>query len=160
MQLTPQDIRNQEFAKKTFGGLDADEVNAFLVQVSSQVEESKRKNLELSDQLRVTREQVERYRQTEQLLQDTAVTLQSMLEEKRSEANKESELIIAEAKARASREVEYIRKEADELAREVEELKRQKSHFFIRMKSVLKSQSELLEALEFTEETKLESFSE
>jgi cell division initiation protein len=160
MQLTPQDIRNQEFAKKTFGGLDTDEVNAFLVQVSSQVEESKRKNLELGDQLRVTREQVERYRQTEQLLQETAVTLQSMLEEKRSEANKEAELIIAEAKARASREVEHIRKEADDLAREVEELKRQKSHFFIRMKSVLKSQGELLEALDFTEETELESFSE
>lgn len=160
MQLTPQDIRNQEFAKKTFGGLDTDEVNAFLVQVSSQVEESSRKNLELGDQLRVTREQVERYRQTEQLLQETAVTLQSMLEEKRSEANKEAELIIAEAKARASREVEHIRQEADDLAREVEELKRQKSHFFIRMKSVLRSQGELLEALEFSEDTELESFSE
>lgn len=160
MQLTPQDIRNQEFAKKTFGGLDTDEVNAFLVQVSSQIEESNRKNLELGDQVRVTREQVERYRQTEQLLQETAVTLQSMLEEKRSEANKEAELIIAEAKARASREVEHIRKEADDLAREVEELKRQKSHFFIRMKSVLKSQGELLEALEFSEDSELESISE
>jgi DivIVA domain-containing protein len=37
MDLTPLDIRNQEFRTKTFGGLDRDEVQAFFDSSGSRI---------------------------------------------------------------------------------------------------------------------------
>lgn len=151
MELTPIDIRNQEFKRRTFGGVDSEEVAVFLQQVASEYENKIRQAQDLNEKLSASKAQVEHYKSLEQVLQNTALTLQRTLEEKTAQANREAEIIIAEAKAKAWQETEVIRREAESLRSEIEALRTQRTSFFVRMRHLVRSQSDLLEALESDE---------
>lgn len=148
MEISPIDIRNQSFKKKTFGGYDPDEVHAFLAQVAAQVESLVKKGTETNEKLKISEERVNYYKLIEKTLQDSVVTMQKTVDEKRSNANKEAELIIAEAKANATKETELIRNQANEMRVEIEALRTQKENYFIRIRSLIKSQDQLLNAME------------
>ncbi len=148
MKLTPLDIRKQEFRKKTFGGFDPEEVMAFLSQVAESVEGSQRETIHLKEKLKVCNEQLNHFKLIENTLQESALTMQKVIDEKKQEANKEAEFIIAQARANALKETESIRNESEALRKEVQLLKSQRNNFFIRMKSVLGAQKELISALE------------
>lgn len=152
MELTPIDLRNQEFKRKRFGGIDPEEVQAFLSQVAVEFELKIQLIQELSTRLDAARSQIDHYKSLEQTLQDTALTLQRTLEEKTAQANREAEIIIAEAKAKAWQETDSIRREAENLRHEMEALKAQRKTFFVRMKHIVNSQSELLSAFEEEDE--------
>ena len=62
--------------------------------------------------------------------------------------SEEAEIIVAEAKARAVREVESTKKEAEELRMEIEQLKQLRTNYFIRCRALIKGQEELLSAME------------
>lgn len=148
MALTPLDIRNQTFRKKTMGGYDPEEVHAFLNQVAVELEKQSRVRTELNERLKIAEERVNYYKLIEKTLQDSVVTMQKTVDEIKHSAEKEAQLIIAEAKARAVREVEETRKQADDLRREIEILKQQRTNYFIRIRSLIRGQEELLEAME------------
>lgn len=148
MELTPIDIRNQEFRRRTFRGIDGEEVAAFLQQVAQEYELKIRQVQDLSEKLSSARSQIEHYKSLEQVLQNTALTLQRTLEEKTAQANREGEIIIAEAKAKAWQETDSIRREAESLRSEIEGLRSQRTSFFVRMRHLVRSQSDLLDALE------------
>jgi cell division initiation protein len=148
MKLNPIDIRNQQFKSKTFGGIDPDEVRSFLNQVAQDFEELTRESLEHSERLRIAQEQIAHYQSIEKTLQDTAVTMQKVLEQKTQDAHREADLIIAEAKNQAEKEVASIRAESAQLITDIQVLKDQKRNFFIRFKSLLDSQSQMVQALE------------
>lgn len=148
MELTPLDIRNQTFHKKRFGGFDPDEVKAFLDTAAKAFEESGRNRTELTERLKIAEERVGYYKQIEKTIQDAAVTMQKTLDEVKRNAEKESELLIAEAKTRAQKEVENTRREAESLRAEIEQLKQLRTNYFIRIRAMVKSQSDLLSAME------------
>ena len=52
MNITPLDILQQQFKGRIFGGLDPDEVDGFLQQVSSEMEQLIRENNDLKEQNR------------------------------------------------------------------------------------------------------------
>lgn len=148
MELTPLDLRNQTFAKKTLGGYDPQEVHAFLAQAANELEKQSRQRTELTERLKLSEERVNYYRQIERTLQDSVLTMQKTLDEAKRNAEREAELIIAEAKARAIREVEETKRRADTLRSEIETLKGQRTNYFIRVRSLIRSQEELLAAME------------
>ncbi|NLB63228.1 MAG: DivIVA domain-containing protein [Fibrobacter sp.] len=148
MDLTPLDVRNQSFRKKTLGGLDPEEVSAFLNQVATDMEKQARARTELTERLKIAEERVNYYKLIEKTLQDSVVTMQKTTDEAKFNAEREAELIIAEAKARALREVEETKKNATDLRAEIEVLKQQRTNYFIRIRALLRSQEELLEAME------------
>lgn len=148
MELTPLDLRNQTFAKKTFGGYDPQEVHAFLAQAANELEKQSRNRTELSERLKISEERVNYYKLIERTLQDSVLTMQRTMDESKHHAERESELIIAEAKARALREVEETRRQADQLRTEIETLKGQRTNYFIRIRALIRSQEELLLAME------------
>lgn len=148
MEMTPLDIRNQEFRRKTFGGLDPEEVQAFLSHLASEYESRLRESQDASDKLIIAKEQITHYKSLEGTLQETALTLQKILEEKKVQAQKEAEFIIAEAKNNAYKETEAIRREAENLRTEIVGLRAQKAAFFSRIRNALRTQEELLEAME------------
>ena len=115
MELTPLDIRNQSFHKKNFNGIDAEEVKAFLETAANAFEQMSRDKTDLTERLKVAEERVNYYRQIEKTIQDAVVTMQKTVDEVKATAEKEAEIIVAEAKARAVREVESTKKEAEEL---------------------------------------------
>ena len=74
--------------------------------------------------------------------------MQRTVDEVKASAEKEAELIIAEAKARAVREVESTKKQAEDLRAEIEQLKQLRSNYFIRCRALIRGQEELLAAME------------
>jgi cell division initiation protein len=148
MEISPLDIRNQSFKKKSFGGFDPEEVQAFLEQVAREMENLNHHSVELNEKLKVAEERVNYYKLIEKTLQDSVVTMQKTVDEAKANAEKEGELIIAEAKAQAVRESERIRNEASELRSEVQSLRTQRTNYFIRIRSVIRAQEELLKAME------------
>ncbi len=148
MELTPLDIRNQTFHTKRFGGYAPEEVKAFLETAAKSFEELGRKRTELTERLKIAEERVNYYKQIEKTIQDAAVTMQRTMEEIKRNAEKEGELIVAEAKTRAQREVENTKHEAESLRSEIEQLKQLRTNYFIRIRAMVKSQSELLAAME------------
>lgn len=156
MELTPLDLRNQTFAKKTFGGYDPEEVSSFLNQVAHELERQSRSRTELAERLKIAEERVHYYKLIEKTLQDSVLTMQKTVDEIKHNADREAELIIAEAKARAVREVEETKKRADDLRSEIEVLKTQRTNYFIRARALIRGQEELLAAME-REQTDLRS---
>lgn len=148
MELTPLDIRNQTFHTKRFGGYSPEEVKAFLETAAKSFEELGRKRTELTERLKIAEERVNYYKQIEKTIQDAAVTMQRTMEEVKRNAEKEGELIVAEAKTRAQCEVENTKHEAESLRSEIEQLKQLRTNYFIRIRAMVKSQSELLAAME------------
>ena len=55
---------------------------------------------------------------------------------------------MAEAKNRAQHEVENTKREAEDLRSEIEQLKQLRTNYFIRIRAMIKSQSDLLTAME------------
>ena len=148
MEMTPLDIRRQEFRRKSFGGLDPNEVQAFLGQLADVFEGKQREVVDLQDKLKAAREQVGAFRAIEKTLQDAAVMLQRTLEDRKAEANREAEFILAQARAAAQKETEATRRESERLQDEIQSLRTQRINFFVRMRSLLNSLQELLSALE------------
>ena len=141
MELTPLDIRNQTFHKKNFGGIDPEEVKAFLETAAGAFEQMSRDKTDLTERLKVAEERVNYYRQIEKTIQDAVVTMQRTVDEVKATAEKE-------AKARAVREVESTKKEAEELRMEIEQLKQLRTNYFIRCRALIKGQEDLLSAME------------
>ena len=141
MELTPLDIRNQTFHKKNFGGIDPDEVKAFLETAATAFEQMSRNRTDLTERLKIAEERVNYYRQIEK-------TMQKTVDEVKANAEKEAELIIAEAKARAIKEVENTKKSAEDLRAEIEQLKQIRTNYFIRCRALIRGQEDLLSAME------------
>lgn len=148
MELTPLDIRNQTFSTKRFGGINPEEVKAFLETAAQAFEQISRMRTDLVERLKIAEERVNYYKQIEKTIQDAVMTMQRSVDEVKRSADKEAELIIAEAKARAVREVENTKRQAEEMRSEIEQLKQLRANYFIRTRALIRSQEELLRAME------------
>jgi len=148
MELTPLDIRNQKFSAKKLGGLDPDDVQAFLNQVAVSFEELLEERADLLRTINNDKKTVEDYRRIEKTLNDAVFTMQKVLEDTRARANKEADLIIAEAKAKAEKEADAIKSHANNLRFEIDRLKQMKIGYFARLRNLMRTQEDLLSSME------------
>ncbi len=79
MNITPLDIRKQEFGRK-MRGYDPEEVHGFLERVASALEEANAAVATLEERMKEAEGRLGHYRLIEQNLQDAAVTVQKSLE--------------------------------------------------------------------------------
>jgi cell division initiation protein len=144
--ITPLDIKKHEFTPK-FRGYDPDEVRALLDSIAKEFEELNRQNAQLSERLKISEERVNHYRLIEKTLQDAVVTMQETLEEKRKSAEQEAGIVLQQARQRADEELHSSREHVATLRADIYALENQKREFFIRLRNLLRSQSEILEAM-------------
>jgi len=148
MDLTPLDIRNQKFSGKKLGGLDPDEVQAFLNQVAATFENLLVERADLLKTINNDKKTVEDYRRLEKSLTEAVYTVQRALDEIKAKAHNEAESIIAEAKVRAEREVDAIKSQAGDLHAEIDRLKQIRVGYFIKLRNLMRTQEDLLNSLE------------
>ncbi len=144
--MTPLDIKKHEFSR-AWRGYDPDEVHALLDAIAREFEELTRRNTQLSEQLRMTEEESGRYRMAEKTLQDAAVTLQQMLEEKRRVAEQEVSVMLQEARQRVEEELLAGRQHAAALRAEVRSLEELKAQYHVQYRNLLRTQSQMLDSL-------------
>jgi cell division initiation protein len=148
MELTPLDIRNQKFGAKKLGGLDPDEVQAFLNEVAVSFENLLNERADLLKTINNDKKSLDKFHEMETILKDAVVTMQETLTETKVRANKEAELIIAEAKAKAEKESDAIRSRAGELRLDIDRLKQMQVSYFARLRNLMRTQEDLLASME------------
>jgi cell division initiation protein len=143
MRITPLDIRKQPF-RRAMRGFDTDAVNSFLEMVAGEFEEIIRQNSGYASRVKQLEEKCESYAKIERTLNETLLTAQKLADDSRAGSQKEADLIIREATARAGQEENEIRRRIMKLENELASLKNQRDTFLERFKGLLTTQLNLL----------------
>ncbi len=139
MHITPIDIQQQQFKGKMFGGLDQEDVDAFLQSVASEMESLIRENNELREQeARQSREMLG-IAEKEKEMRDILLGAQRITEDMKVNARKEAELIVSEAELKAERIIADSERQLGDLKARVEDVRRQKIQFEMSLKALLDS---------------------
>ncbi|WHZ17743.1 MAG: Cell division initiation protein DivIVA [Nitrospira sp.] len=147
MKITPIDIQQMAFPVK-FRGYDREEVNRFLEELALTVENLNRENNALRDKLATTEQQVADLRRTEATLSSTLVSAQSLAEDVKRSAQRESELIVKEAELKASEIIRQARVSLSDMQRGLADLQKQRLMMVERFRATLRSFERMLEVEE------------
>ena len=100
--ITPMDIHNKTFSRQ-LRGFSQEEVNAFLEELASDYEKIYREHRETEEEMDTIRTKLRNYEKMEATMSSTLVMAQETAENVKRAAEKEAELCIREAKAKASK---------------------------------------------------------
>lgn len=156
MRITPLDIQQKQFPMK-FRGFDVEEVYAFLEVVREEMEDLLRENASLKEQLYRAESQIKEYRDMETTLRETLMTAQQMVEEYKTNARKEAELLIKEAELKADAMLKEAQEKVVKIHEDIVDLKGIRRHFKEEVKRLIESH---LRMLEFDLEREAEGASE
>jgi len=144
MNITPLDIQQQQFKGKMLGGLDPNDVDAFLQIVAAEMESLIRENTELKEQAKKVSLHLEELSQREVTLRDTMLAAQKVTEEMKANAQKEANLIVSEAELRGERIVAEAENRLLQLNNQIHEVRRLKLQFETNLKSLLEAHLKML----------------
>jgi len=117
--LTPLDVRRYEFGR-VLRGYDPERVDQFRDEVAEELDRLTRLNQELEQKARGFHDQLKAFRDRDKALNDALVHAQQLRGEIREQAERESQLMLREAKAGADQLLSTaqadIRRAEDELA--------------------------------------------
>ncbi len=142
--ITPLDIENKKFSKKTFNGYDPEEVDIFLDDLTKDYENLYRQSTENKKAVEDLETKLEHYKQIETAMQGTLLMAQNAAEEAKNNAKKEAEQIIKDAERKAKESTVDIDGEIKSKKKELDELKKQFDVYKAKMESLLISQLELI----------------
>lgn len=143
--LTPVDIRHREF-ERAMRGYDIASVEDFKRQVADELERLLRLNQDLEAKARGFHEQLRAFRERDKALNDALVSAQQLRSEIREQAERESQLILREARADGERIVDAARAEIERLQREIEQLDRSRRAYLAHMRTIAERQLAEIEA--------------
>jgi cell division initiation protein len=144
MRITPLDIQQMGFQVK-LRGYDRDEVNRFLEEIAHTVESLNRENATLHERITSLEQQVVELKRTETTLSNTLVSAQSLAEDVKRSAQRDSELIIKEAELKAGELFRQARVELGNTQRDLAVLKKQRLLMVERMRATLHTFGRMLD---------------
>jgi DivIVA domain-containing protein len=106
--LTPLDVRRYDF-RTALRGYEREHVDQFREQVATELERLGRLTSDLEAKTRSFAEQLKSFRERDQALNEALVSAQQLRNEMKQQAEKESELILREARAEAARIMDAAR---------------------------------------------------
>ncbi len=144
MRITPLDIQQKQFPMR-FRGFDVDEVYSFLELIREELEELLRESASLKEQLGRADEQMQEHRNMETTLRETLMTAQQMVEDYKTNARKEAELILKEAELRADTMIKEAQEKVVKIHEDIVDLKGIRRHFKEEIKRLIESHMKMLE---------------
>ena len=145
--ITPLEIENKKFSKKTLNGYDPEEVDEFLDDLTKDYEKLYKQVAEEKKEVDELNEKLEHYTQIESTLQSTLLLAQSASEEVKNAAQKQAEQIIKESEIKAKEATKGLDKEIADKKKELEGVKKDFDVYKAKMESLLISQLELLKEI-------------
>ncbi len=121
------------------------EVDNFLDLLASEFEALLKEINQLREEEQRNLAQIHELEAADKQLRDTLVSVQHITEEMKSNARKEGELIIEEARGNARKIVESAQAQAIKVEAEIHHLKRQRAQFKASLKSTIELHRNLLE---------------
>lgn len=144
MFLTPVELESKEFSR-AMRGYNTQEVDKFLKNILKEYEALYRENKELKDSYNKIMQELEKYKNLENTINETLVIAQKAAEEARDNAQKEAELIIKEAKLKGEELMAQVEAEIQKKQVEYEEVVKKHQVAFTELKLFLQSHLQLLE---------------
>lgn len=144
MKISPMDIQQQQFKGKMLGGLDPEDVDAFLQSVAGEMEELIRENNDLKERLNRNATVIAEMESREAQLRETMLAAQRITEEMKANSQKEAHLLISEAELKGERIIADAENKLIQLNNQIQELKREKVQFESGFKGMLDTYYKLL----------------
>lgn len=145
--ITPLEIENKKFSKKTLNGYDPEEVDDFLDELTKDYENLYRQSTENQNQIDDLKGKLEHYTQIESTLQSTLLMAQSAADEVKKAAQKEAEQIVREAENKAKEATSDVDRQIMEKKKSLEDVQKQFDVYKAKMESLLISQLELIKEI-------------
>lgn len=145
--LTSMDVRRFDFGR-SLRGYNPEKVELFREQVAEEMERLSRINSDLDTKARSFHEQLRAFRERDKALNDALVSAQQLRSELRDQAERESQLILKEARAEGDRLVESARAEVRRMEAELDSLDRSRRTYLAQMRALLARQLSEVEASE------------
>lgn len=144
MRITPLDIQQKQFRMR-FRGFDVDEVFAYLEIIREEMEDMLRENVSLKEQAHRTETQMKEYRDMETTLRETLMTAQQMVEDYKTNARKEAELIVREAELKADTLMKETQEKMVKIHEDIVDLKGIRRHFKEEVKRLIEGHLQMLD---------------
>jgi DivIVA domain-containing protein len=141
IDLTPLDVRKKKGDfRRGLRGYEIEEVDGFLDMVAERMESLVRENARLRERTQELSEAVDAFRGREQAMNDALVSAQQLREEIRSQAQREADLRLREAKAEGDRLVAEAKKEVEQHREYLVRMQGHRDRFLRSYRSFLESQ--------------------
>jgi len=145
--FSPIEIKKYEFGK-SLRGYDTTEVRGLLESIANELEQLLNTNRNQTSELDKLRAEVATYHRVEQNMKEALVNAQEAQRGAREDSLRESELIRREAELAAEKIVRDANVRGEEIRREIETLVNRRDLFVRKLKSLIRSELELIELLE------------
>ena len=145
MRITPLDIQQKQFPTKFFRGFDEEEVYAFLELIREEMEELLRENASLKESVQRSETHIKEYKDMETTLRETLMTAQQMVEDYKTNARKEAELLMKEAELKAEGLIRDAQEKVIKIHEDIVDLKGIRRHFKEELKRLLENHMRMLE---------------
>ena len=144
MKLNPLDIRRQQFARKTFGGYDTDEVDGFVRQIADQWESVLDEQRTAADRLHEAENKLRHYERVELALQEALETARDTGRRAEAMAEQKARLIVEEAELRARQIVQDSERDRHGMRQDLVKLSSRQAEIGARLRGFLLSELEIL----------------
>jgi cell division initiation protein len=144
MRITPLDIQQKQFPMK-IRGFDVEEVYAFLEVVREEMEDLLRENASLKESVQRLETQIKEHKDMETTLRETLLTAQQMVDDYKTNARKEAELIVKEAEVRAEAIIKQAQEKVIKIHEDIVDLKGIRRHFKEELKRMVENHLKMLE---------------
>ena len=145
--ITPLDIENKRFSKQMMNGYNVDEVDDFLDELTLEYGKLYKENAELKSQREELDDNVGKYRNIENTLQNTLVMAQKTADEITDVAKKQAEQIVKDAEHQAKTIMDETNIEIVNKQKELSDLKKDIEVYKAKMESLLIAQLEILKEI-------------
>lgn len=141
--LTPLEIENREF-KKTMGGYNRDDVEDFMSMILVDYEKLYKESIASREKIDTLNEAVEHYKNQEITMQNAIMAAQKAADSLKLAASEQADLIVREAKLKATEIIAEANKEIANLDARYNEIRQQMESYKMRMSSLIKTQLDML----------------
>ena len=156
MRITPLDILQKEFTANK-KGFDPDEVKAFLEEIRETLEAVLKDHHDQKGQLLAQEKEISKLRENEDEIKETLLVARKLTEDMNSQARREADLILGEARLEAQRVLTQAHDEHRDLLQEVVHLKSQRLQLIAAIRAVLNAQGQLMDELEAAQQERVDS---
>lgn len=155
MTISKIDLLNRKFSKRVWG-YAPEEVDQLMNEVAEMLGAVAEERKNLIKKVKRMEGSVEEFRQRDETLRDTLMSTQKMVDDIKGGAQREAQLILDEARAKAEGMVQQGHNRLAQLYEDIENLKRQRSQFEIQLRGLLETHLRVLDS-EDPSENRLES---
>ncbi|MBU1342121.1 MAG: DivIVA domain-containing protein [Proteobacteria bacterium] len=144
MGITPLVVKQKEFTTR-FRGFDVQEVDFFLEEVSKELDKLNHAIQSLHEENHRLNLENQGYRKRENSMKNAMIQSQKVLDQMKENAQKSSQLTMANAEVEAEKILNRAHKRLSQLHSDIIELKRQRIQLEMQISAVLESHSKMLE---------------